>query len=110
MKPVPPSLSCAAARTDHGLTPCCMVYVQARAAPTTVQSSFAKGVSLRAPRAAAVSTQRVSLSVVAGESRIGKNPCKVPAGVTVTLKEQHLSVKVRPCLSRRVDDATDGLA
>jgi len=67
--------------------------VSARAAPTTVQSSFAKGVSLRAPRAAAVSTQRVSLSVVAGESRIGKNPCKVPAGVTVTLKEQHLSVK-----------------
>lgn len=70
------------------------MYVQARAAPSSQQSSFASGVSLRAPRAACVATQRVSLCVVAGESRIGKKPCVVPKGVTVTLKGQHLSVKV----------------
>ena len=41
-----------------------------------------------------VSAARIPLRVVAGESRIGKHPVPVPQGVTYTLKDNHLSVKV----------------
>ena len=42
-----------------------------------------------------VSAARAPLRVVAGESRIGKHPVPVPKGVTYTLKDNHLAVKVR---------------
>ena len=38
---------------------------------------------------------RAPLRVVAKESRIGKHPVPVPKGVTYTLKDNHLAVKVR---------------
>ena len=41
-----------------------------------------------------VSAARAPLRVVAGESRIGKHPVPVPKGVTYTLKDNHLAVKV----------------
>jgi len=42
-----------------------------------------------------MSAARTPLRVVAGESRIGKHPVQVPKGVTYTLKDNHLAVKVR---------------
>lgn len=42
-----------------------------------------------------VAAVRAPLHVVAKESRIGKHPVTVPKGVTYTLKDNHLAVKVR---------------
>ena len=56
-------------------------------------------VSARAGAKPAVAT-RAPLRVVAGESRIGKHPVPVPKGVTYTLKDNHLAVKVRNALRR----------
>ena len=52
-------------------------------------------VSVRAG-ASPVAAVRAPLRVVAKESRIGKHPVAVPKGVTYTLKDNHLAVKVRP--------------
>ena len=41
------------------------------------------------------STKSTVVPVRAGESRIGKHPVPVPKGVTYTLKDNFLSVKVR---------------
>jgi|APGre2960657444_1045066.scaffolds.fasta_scaffold00367_12 hypothetical protein len=38
---------------------------------------------------------RVAVVTTAKESRIGKVPITLPKGVTVTLKENHMTVKVR---------------
>ena len=51
-------------------------------------------VSVRAG-ASPVAAVRAPLRVVAKESRIGKHPVPVPQGVTYTLKDNHLAVKVR---------------
>ena len=51
-------------------------------------------VSVRAG-ASPVAAVRAPLRVVAKESRIGKHPVPVPKGVTYTLKDNHLAVKVR---------------
>ena len=70
------SLSCAPLSARHNLA---SRPAQARASPAAV----------RAP-----------LRIEAKESRIGKNPVAVPKGVTYTLKNNHLFVKVRLCRLR----------
>ena len=42
-----------------------------------------------------VSQKSMVVPVRAKESRIGKHPVQVPKGVTYTLKDNHLAVKVR---------------
>lgn len=42
-----------------------------------------------------MTVSRVPMRVMAGESRIGKHPVQVPKGVTYTLKDNLLKVKVR---------------
>ncbi len=49
----------------------------------------------RSSSAAHASTQRVVLTVEAKESRIGKASIKVPKGVTVSLKDNHMIAKAR---------------
>ena len=39
------------------------------------------------------------------ESRIGKAPVPIPAGVTVTIKGSHLTVKVNTAATKRVNSA-----
>lgn len=58
-------------------------------------SAFLKGSSpVAVSRSAVASTARAApLQIVCGESRIGKVPVEIPAGVTYTLEGQTLSVK-----------------
>ena len=63
---------------------------------TSNASAFARGdtatINQRSTSAQRACVRRV---VEAKESRIGKQPVPVPKGVTYTLKDNHLSVKVR---------------
>lgn len=54
---------------------------------------------------AASSASRVPVRVVAGESRIGKAPVLIPQGVTYTLADNLLKVKVRPRMHRSCSPA-----
>ena len=60
-------------------------------------TSFA-GASVRVTARTGAMPARVPVRIEAGESRIGKEPIKVPKGVTYTLENNHLKVKVRPLL------------
>lgn len=63
--------------------------------PLSARQGYAPArVSVRAG-ANPVAAVRAPLRVVAKESRIGKHPVTVPKGVTYTLKDNHLAVKVR---------------
>ena len=69
-------------------------------------SAFARGDAMMTPQHSKRSSgARVTRVVEAKESRIGKKPVAVPRGVTYTLKDNHLAVKVR---ARGVSIATDG--
>jgi len=69
---------------------------------TSNASAFARGdtatINQRSTSAQRACVRRV---VEAKESRIGKQPVPVPKGVTYTLKDNHLSVKVRGRTKRR---------
>eukprot|EP00884_Botryococcus_braunii_P009978 jgi/Botrbrau1/18982/Bobra.0100s0019.1 len=58
-----------------------------------LQSSFSGRVSCFNPRAARVSAQRCALRIDCKESRVGKLPVSIPAGVTYKLDLGYVSVK-----------------
>lgn len=60
----------------------------------SARQSYAPSVRIAARAGASPVAVRAPLLVVAKESRIGKHPVQVPKGVTYTLKDNHLSVKV----------------
>ena len=60
----------------------------------SARHGYAPSVRVAARAGASPVAVRAPLLVVAKESRIGKHPVQVPKGVTYTLKDNHLSVKV----------------
>ena len=58
-------------------------------------STFARGDATISPQSTARGRTVVRATIEAKESRIGKQPVAVPKGVTYTLKDNHLAVKVR---------------
>ena len=62
----------------------------------SARQGYAPSARLAARAGASPVAVRAPLAVVAKQSRIGKHPVPVPKGVTYTLKDNHLSVKVRP--------------
>lgn len=60
----------------------------------SARQGYAPSVRVAARAGASPVAVRAPLLVVAKESRIGKHPVQVPKGVTYTLKDNHLSVKV----------------
>lgn len=72
---------------------------------TSNASAFARGdtatINQRSTSAQRACVRRV---VEAKESRIGKQPVPVPKGVTYTLKDNHLSVKVCGRATRRKEE------
>lgn len=58
-------------------------------------STFARGDATISSQSSTRRTTSVRRVVEAKESRIGKQPVQVPQGVTYTLKDNHLAVKVR---------------
>jgi hypothetical protein len=72
---------------------------------TSNASAFARGdtatINQRSTSAQRACVRRV---VEAKESRIGKQPVPVPKGVTYTLKDNHLSVKVCERATRREEE------
>ena len=60
----------------------------------SARQGYAPSVRVAARASASPVAVRAPLLVVAKESRIGKHPVQVPKGVTYTLKDNHLSVKV----------------
>jgi len=75
---------------------------------TSNASAFARGdtatINQRSTSAQRACVRRV---VEAKESRIGKQPVPVPKGVTYTLKDNHLSVKVRGRTKETREDGDD---
>jgi hypothetical protein len=67
-------------------------------------STFARGDATFSPQSTARGRTVVRATIEAKESRIGKQPVAVPKGVTYTLKDNHLAVKVRATRC----DARDG--
>ena len=63
-------------------------------------SAFARGDATIVPQSSVASRARVNRACEAKESRIGKQPVVVPKGVTYTLKDNFLTVKVRGRRSR----------
>ena len=76
----------------------------------SARQGYAPSARLAARAGASPVAVRAPLAVVAKQSRIGKQPVPVPKGVTYTLKDNHLSVKVRPkslaCISRNPQRGT----
>lgn len=76
----------------------------------SARQGYAPSARLAARAGASPVAVRAPLAVVAKQSRIGKHPVPVPKGVTYTLKDNHLSVKVRPkslaCISRNPQRGT----
>ena len=76
----------------------------------SARQGYAPSARLAARAGASPVAVRAPLAVVAKQSRIGKHPVPVPKGVTYTLKDNHLSVKVRPkslaCISRNPQHGT----
>ena len=76
----------------------------------SARQGYAPSVRVAARAGASPVAVRAPLAVVAKQSRIGKHPVPVPKGVTYTLKDNHLSVKVRPkslaCISRNPQHGT----
>ena len=76
----------------------------------SARQGYAPSARLAARAGASPVAVRAPLAVVAKQSRIGKQPVPVPKGVTYTLKDNHLSVKVRPkslaCISRNPQHGT----
>jgi len=64
-------------------------------------SSFTRGDATIVPQSSVASRRRVNRVCEAKESRIGKHPVAVPKGVTYTLKDNFLSVKVRTRVNGR---------
>ena len=58
-------------------------------------STFARGDATISPQSTARGRTVVRATIEAKESRIGKQPVAVPKGVTYTLKDNYLAVKVR---------------
>ena len=89
---------------DHGLARRRHIAPHARTMLAAHTSSFVRGdttASLRAKRAEG-KTAAPRRAIEAKESRIGKVPVAVPKGVTYTLKDNMLSVKVRSWRASRV--------
>ena len=76
----------------------------------SARQGYAPSTRLAARAGASPVAVRAPLAVVAKQSRIGKHPVPVPKGVTYTLKDNHLSVKVRPkslaCIFRNPQHGT----